>query len=159
MVRASHDLLFLLYVSFTFYTKVDLRNMPHDQMEQALISSLSHSGSKQYLLKIIAGLLCRQEGHHGCHHLTGVFVLILILLFQGLDWHGLSAAEAWATVDALQEILRKRNSSWSVDIKKVLIMGHSNGGQGAWYTASRHPDRVIGGNLPALLIGSGSRSG
>lgn len=28
---------------------------------------------------------------------------------------------------------------------RVLILGHSNGGQGTWYMASRFPDRVVAG--------------
>ncbi|KAJ7871501.1 hypothetical protein B0H14DRAFT_3570057 [Mycena olivaceomarginata] len=44
----------------------------------------------------------------------------------GLDWHGPSANDAWGSVDA------------------VVAIGHSNGGQGAWYLASRFPDRVLG---------------
>ncbi|KAH7909149.1 hypothetical protein BJ138DRAFT_1090031 [Hygrophoropsis aurantiaca] len=66
----------------------------------------------------------------------------------GLDWHGPSAQDAWATVDALRSILAQNRSlwgSWSLeDSKKVVLVGHSNGGQGAWYLASRFPDRVLG---------------
>ncbi len=28
---------------------------------------------------------------------------------------------------------------------KVVLIGHSNGGQGVWYMASRYPDRVLAG--------------
>ena len=28
---------------------------------------------------------------------------------------------------------------------RVLVMGHSNGGQGSWYLAARYPDRVVAG--------------
>ena len=36
---------------------------------------------------------------------------------------------------------------------RVLVLGHSNGGQGAWYLAARFPDRVVGGApLPSLLL-------
>lgn len=27
----------------------------------------------------------------------------------------------------------------------VSLIGHSNGGQGAWHLAARYPDRVVGG--------------
>ncbi|KAA1474811.1 alpha/beta-hydrolase, partial [Dentipellis sp. KUC8613] len=64
----------------------------------------------------------------------------------GLDWHGPSAQEAWSTVDALGAILQ-RNPPWHswklADNTKVVLLGHSNGGQGAWYLASRYPDRVV----------------
>ncbi|OSD02781.1 hypothetical protein PYCCODRAFT_1495213 [Trametes coccinea BRFM310] len=65
----------------------------------------------------------------------------------GMDWHGPSANEAWSAVDALSQILDERVQwqEWAVSPKtKVLLMGHSNGGQGAWYIASRFPDRVVG---------------
>lgn len=64
----------------------------------------------------------------------------------GLDWHGPSAKDAWSTVDALASI-STRNDTWHslrVSPTKVIILGHSNGGQGAWYLASRYPDRVLG---------------
>jgi pimeloyl-ACP methyl ester carboxylesterase len=30
----------------------------------------------------------------------------------------------------------------------VVLLGHSNGGQGVWYLAERYPDRVIAGQHP-----------
>ncbi|KAI0781232.1 hypothetical protein BD413DRAFT_600635 [Trametes elegans] len=65
----------------------------------------------------------------------------------GFDWHGPSAQDAWGTVDALHAILsgREQWQDWSIaPNSKVLLMGHSNGGQGAWYLAARYPDRVVG---------------
>ncbi|KAJ7184189.1 hypothetical protein C8R46DRAFT_1063195 [Mycena filopes] len=65
----------------------------------------------------------------------------------GLDWHGPSAKEAWGSVDALAATLAA-NPSWNArrlaPRTPVVLMGHSNGGQGAWYLASRFPDRVLG---------------
>ncbi|KAI0075479.1 hypothetical protein K474DRAFT_1691814 [Panus rudis PR-1116 ss-1] len=65
----------------------------------------------------------------------------------GLDWHGPSLQDAFATVSALFEILnsRRRWHPWRLPARdtRVVVMGHSNGGQGAWYLASRFPDRVI----------------
>ncbi|KAJ7168119.1 hypothetical protein C8R43DRAFT_1060269 [Mycena crocata] len=65
----------------------------------------------------------------------------------GLDWHGPSAKDAWDSVDALVNILG-RNPAWHprrlAASTPVVLMGHSNGGQGAWYLASRFPDRVLG---------------
>ncbi|KAJ7285998.1 hypothetical protein C8J57DRAFT_1286459 [Mycena rebaudengoi] len=65
----------------------------------------------------------------------------------GLDWHGPSAKDAWGSIDALVSIL-DANPAWyprklSPNLP-VVLMGHSNGGQGAWYLASRYPDRVLG---------------
>ena len=51
-------------------------------------------------------------------------------------------------MDALASI-SKRDDAWHslrVNSTKVIILGHSNGGHGAWYLASRHPDRVLGGS-------------
>lgn len=65
--------------------------------------------------------------------------------FQGLDWHGISAGEAWASVPALSRILL-RNEKFKEyafpEDARPLIAGHSNGGQGAWHLASRSPDKV-----------------
>ncbi|KAI0710381.1 hypothetical protein C8T65DRAFT_708227 [Cerioporus squamosus] len=64
----------------------------------------------------------------------------------GLDWHGPSTREALATVDALHSILSGRPEwdEWGLAPEtQFLLMGHSNGGQGAWYLAERHPERVI----------------
>ncbi|KAF8431773.1 hypothetical protein L210DRAFT_984925 [Boletus edulis BED1] len=65
----------------------------------------------------------------------------------GLDWHGPSTADAFATVSALSRILSNSDSGrwakWGFHTDtRVILMGHSNGGQGAWYMASRWPDRV-----------------
>ena len=51
-------------------------------------------------------------------------------------------------MDALGDILTGREEwkKWGLTTEtKVLLMGHSNGGQGVWYVAARYPDRVIGG--------------
>ncbi|KAI9466043.1 hypothetical protein BJY52DRAFT_1112744 [Lactarius psammicola] len=63
----------------------------------------------------------------------------------GLDWHGPSADDAWGTVSALDVILKtcSRRKAWAIAPMKVVIIGHSNGGQGTWYNAARHPDRVV----------------
>ncbi|KAG1819476.1 uncharacterized protein BJ212DRAFT_1445932 [Suillus subaureus] len=61
----------------------------------------------------------------------------------GLDWHGPSAADAFAAVTALHDILRKGFVDWVYPRDtELIVMGHSNGGQGAWYVASRWPDKV-----------------
>lgn len=66
----------------------------------------------------------------------------------GLDWHGHSATDAFSAVTALSRILacgpfEWRNRGFNADTRVVLV-GHSNGGQGAWYIAARWPDRVCG---------------
>ncbi|KAF8636685.1 hypothetical protein AX17_003490 [Amanita inopinata Kibby_2008] len=65
----------------------------------------------------------------------------------GLDWHGPSAEDAWSSVQALSQILDStcQWKFWSYPRDKpIAVLGHSNGGQGAWYLASRFPDRVLG---------------
>ncbi|KAJ7582507.1 hypothetical protein C8J56DRAFT_954942 [Mycena floridula] len=75
----------------------------------------------------------------------------------GLDWHGPSATDVWSSLDALEEILSSA-SAWSLwKIQKhtpAVIIGHSNGGQGTWYLASRFPDRVLGAVPAAAYIKS-----
>lgn len=74
-------------------------------------------------------------------------------LYKGLDWHGYSAREAFYSVDALASILGSQQAwdPWNISPEKVLLIGHSNGGQGAWHVAERFPDRVIGGKSKSTL--------
>ncbi|KAG1879397.1 hypothetical protein C8R48DRAFT_752447 [Suillus tomentosus] len=61
----------------------------------------------------------------------------------GLDWHGPSAADAFAAVTALHDVLCRGFMDWNYPRDtKLIVVGHSNGGQGAWYIASRWPDKV-----------------
>ncbi|KIK18302.1 hypothetical protein PISMIDRAFT_30538 [Pisolithus microcarpus 441] len=66
----------------------------------------------------------------------------------GLDWHGPSAADAFSSVTALSHILFHGPLEWRKwgfnANTRVVLVGHSNGGQGAWYIAARWPDRVCG---------------
>lgn len=44
---------------------------------------------------------------------------------------------------ALSKILETCYPSWGFNADaKVTLVGHSNGGQGVWYLASRFPDKV-----------------
>ncbi|KAJ8699615.1 hypothetical protein PTI98_002711 [Pleurotus ostreatus] len=64
----------------------------------------------------------------------------------GLDWHGPSAKDAWGSLDALVSIAEANLAwkDWRLPINpSAVILGHSNGGQGTWYLASRYPDRVL----------------
>ena len=60
----------------------------------------------------------------------------------GEDWHGGSVDDAWAARYALNHILGKLGIEIS---NETLLIGHSNGGQGAWHLAARNPDNVVGG--------------
>ncbi len=76
---------------------------------------------------------------------------------QGLDWHGPSADDAWGTVYALDVILKtcSKRKAWAIAPEKVVIIGHSNGGQGTWHNAARHPDRVVASKkLPSASCSS-----
>lgn len=59
----------------------------------------------------------------------------------GEDWHGGSMEDCWAARDALPVVLNKINKAVSHD---TVLVGHSNGGQGAWHLAARYPDRIVG---------------
>ncbi|TFK67890.1 hypothetical protein BDN72DRAFT_821909 [Pluteus cervinus] len=65
----------------------------------------------------------------------------------GLDWHGPSKQDAWDSVEALERILCT-DTSWTAwkpqGEAPVILIGHSNGGQGAWHLAVHDPDRVAG---------------
>lgn len=67
---------------------------------------------------------------------------------QGLDWHGPSAVNAWQSVAALAAILDGsplwRAWAYPADTR-VVLLGHSNGGQGTWHVAGRFPDKVLAG--------------
>ncbi|THH05576.1 hypothetical protein EW145_g4691 [Phellinidium pouzarii] len=61
----------------------------------------------------------------------------------GLDWHGGSASEAWASVEALSSILHTHWEAWTFQHNtEVVLLGHSNGGQGVWHLTAHYPDRV-----------------
>lgn len=64
----------------------------------------------------------------------------------GLDWHGPSTKEALDAVEALSEILQS-NDAWKHQAfrrdTKVILIGHSNGGQGVWHISTHYPDRII----------------
>ncbi|EEB93194.1 hypothetical protein MPER_08186, partial [Moniliophthora perniciosa FA553] len=56
------------------------------------------------------------------------------ILVQGLDWHGPSAKDAWASLEALTNIVASNSAwnSWKLDpTLRAVVLGHSNGGQGA----------------------------
>lgn len=65
-------------------------------------------------------------------------------LWSGDDWHNWGSADIQAAIKAITQWVETMN--WTgpgVQTDKVLISGHSNGGQGSWYFATHQPDRVI----------------
>jgi predicted esterase len=74
----------------------------------------------------------------------------------GYDWHGPSTLDIWASHAALRSLISSRDEwkAWSIDESRVILLGHSNGGQGVWYQASRFPDRVLAAIPAAAYIKS-----
>lgn len=65
--------------------------------------------------------------------------------WSGDDWHTWGLADAHAAVSAIAEWIEW--TAWKgpgVFTEKLLVAGHSNGGQGTWYLVSHQPDRVLG---------------
>jgi hypothetical protein len=75
----------------------------------------------------------------------------------GYDWQLASFLAADAAVSSFQQHLyglppstsEAEKSRWQFNADKMFVMGHSNGGQGAWYRLGRFPDRAIGGVVAA----------
>ncbi len=60
------------------------------------------------------------------------------------DWHTWGFADAQAAVASIPEYIN--SNDWKgpgVDGDKILVAGHSNGGQGTWYVASHQPDSIL----------------
>nr|XP_019010945.1 uncharacterized protein I206_04250 [Kwoniella pini CBS 10737]OCF49726.1 hypothetical protein I206_04250 [Kwoniella pini CBS 10737] len=69
----------------------------------------------------------------------------------GEDWHGSSMLDVWAAREAFGDVVKRIEitvSDQTITKRLTLIncrlMGHSNGGQGAWHLAARYPDRIQG---------------
>lgn len=76
----------------------------------------------------------------------------------GMDWHGISADDARMALHAARQVVgniggkkwnsftdetvRRDEDGWFIS-NKTILMGHSNGGQGAWHIAARYPDEFI----------------
>ncbi len=75
----------------------------------------------------------------------------------GYDWQLASFKAADTAVKAFHKHLyglpptlsEDERQMWQFDPEKRFIMGHSNGGQGAWYRLAHFPDHVIGGVVAA----------
>ena len=67
-----------------------------------------------------------------------------VVPWSGDDWHNWGLADVEAGIAAIPAWIEQ--VEWNgpgVDINKWLVSGHSNGGQGAWYTLTHRPDKVI----------------
>jgi predicted esterase len=61
------------------------------------------------------------------------------------DWHAWGSADVQAAVDNIPHWIERHGfNSIGVNTETWVVSGHSNGGQGTWYTLTHHPDRVLG---------------
>lgn len=64
--------------------------------------------------------------------------------WSGDDWHNWGLADVEAAITAIPKWIEQ--VEWKgpgVDVNKWLVSGHSNGGQGTWYTLTHRPDKII----------------
>ncbi|KAI9831208.1 MAG: hypothetical protein M1819_005136 [Sarea resinae] len=64
--------------------------------------------------------------------------------WSGDDWHTWGLADVEAAIKAIEDWTR--SVKWygvGVDVKRWIVSGHSNGGQGTWHTLTHRPDNVI----------------
>ncbi|KAF2129028.1 hypothetical protein P153DRAFT_291971 [Dothidotthia symphoricarpi CBS 119687] len=67
-----------------------------------------------------------------------------VTLWSGDDWHNWGLADVEAAIGAIPAWIQ--NVGWSglgVDTNRWIVSGHSNGGQGAWFALTHHPDSVL----------------
>ena len=128
------------------------------QMVQVLTFLAKTFGWSRCPTASLVGSSCRQAEHHGlAFQVLLFFGKASISTVQGLDWHGPSARDVWDSLDALTTLLESAvyGLPWSWGIARntlVLMMGHSNGGQGTWYLSSRYPDRILGGRKYRMVV-------
>ncbi|KAJ3273129.1 hypothetical protein HDV01_004768 [Terramyces sp. JEL0728] len=64
----------------------------------------------------------------------------------GFDWHGPSLKNIEATLEALVSTpgyIKHSQELKGADTERLVVVGHSNGGQGTWWFASHFPDKVL----------------
>ncbi|KIV92841.1 hypothetical protein PV10_04105 [Exophiala mesophila] len=60
------------------------------------------------------------------------------------DWHTWGFADTQAAVSMVPNWLESVNwTGQGISLDKILVTGHSNGGQGTWYLASHQPDHIL----------------
>lgn len=64
--------------------------------------------------------------------------------WSGDDWHSWGFADVEAAIAMIPDwIERVEWQGPGADVDRWLVVGHSNGGQGAWYALTHHPDKVF----------------
>ncbi|KAF8468375.1 hypothetical protein BDZ91DRAFT_695632 [Kalaharituber pfeilii] len=67
-----------------------------------------------------------------------------VTLWSGDDWHLWGWADVEAAIFAIPHWIRSIGwSRQSVDTHKLVVTGHSNGGQGTWYALTHNSDKII----------------
>lgn len=64
--------------------------------------------------------------------------------WSGDDWHNWGFADVEAAVQSIPKWIE--NVGWKgpkADVKRWIMTGHSNGGQGTWYGLTHRPDRLV----------------
>jgi predicted peptidase len=66
-------------------------------------------------------------------------------------------ADSWTDAraeDAVVMLLRQTMEVYAIDPRRVLVVGYSMGGRGAWFMSSRHPDLITAAIPMAASIGN-----
>lgn len=64
--------------------------------------------------------------------------------WSGDDWHNWGWTDVEAAISSIPDWIEY--VGWQgpgVDINRLIVSGHSNGGQGTWYALTHHPDKII----------------
>lgn len=104
-----------------------------------------------HLLVNLHGAGLEADSHQVRHVIDEITDLQAFSLFptgmspwSGDDWHVWGMADVLAAIDAVHDWAQKMQ--WTgpvIDTRRVLMSGHSNGGQGTWFFASHMPDRTL----------------
>ncbi|KAH7112153.1 hypothetical protein B0J11DRAFT_542760 [Dendryphion nanum] len=124
------------------------------RVSQSLSHKSIYSPHKNHSLPIIIsnhGAGVEASNPMVAHALDPVLDLCSWVLFptgvtpwSGDDWHNWGFADVQAAVKAVPSWIE--HVGWTgpgVDVDRWIMVGHSNGGQGTWYTLTHHPDRLV----------------
>ena len=72
---------------------------------------------------------------------------LVLILTKGYDWRGPSSLSAFDALSTLRHLVPVHGLPAIPQNSKVVLFGHSNGGQGVWHNAARWPDEVAAGKI------------